>query len=212
MTERGWQPPRSRSGAPFVLIGVLLTLIVILLIGIFLVLNGQSGNVSPTASPSVAATASTEPSPAVEVTPQPTVGVTPEPTAEVTVPPTSTPTPAPSLAPGQTPRPTLTGFSGPHTASCTAPNGVAPAGYVHLTWTASDTTGVRISIDPPAPNTAYAYPYADYAWPAVTSADVPFACNPPNTDAAGAYHLYVITTEHTTGYFQYRYIKVYIKP
>ncbi len=203
MSRQGWRPPRSRSGPPFAVLGILLALIVVLLVGIVLVLNGSSGAAIPSASPSTAASevalGSLEPSLTPEVTLEPTLEVTPEPATEV--PPTLTPTVGPSLAPGQTPKPTLTGFTAPATASCTAPNGVAPAGYIHLTWTASDTTGVRISIDPPTPGTAYAYGYADYPWPAVTSADVPFACG-------AASHLYVITTAHTTGYFQYRYRKV----
>jgi hypothetical protein len=91
-------------------------------------------------------------------------------------------------------------------------NGTPTVGYIHLSWTAANTTAVRLSIDPPAPNTAYGYGYADYPWPAVTSADVPFACNPSTTDATGPYHLYVVTTAHTTGYFQYRFIKVYVQP
>ena len=219
MTRQGWRPPRSRSGPPFALIGVLLTLIVVLLIGILLTLNG-SGAAVATPSPSLAASevaiGSTGATASPETTVEPTVEVTPEvtpaATTEVTSPPGPSPTAGPSLAPGQTPKPTLTSFSGPHTASCTASNGVAPAGYIHLTWTASDTTGVRISIDPPDPKTAYGSGYADYAWPDVSSADVPFACGPPNSDATGAYHLYVVTTAHTAGYFQYRFIKVYIKP
>lgn len=206
MSRQGWRPPR-RSGPPFALLGILLTLIVVLLVGIILVMNGSSGAVTPSASPSTAASevaiASVEPSSTPELTVEPTLEVTPEVTPEppTEAPPTTTPTVGPSLAPGQTPKPTLTGFTAPATASCTAPNGSAPAGYIHLTWTASDTTGVRISIDPPAANRAYAYGYADYPWPAVSSADVPFACG-------SASHLYVITTAHTTGYFQYRYKKV----
>jgi hypothetical protein len=209
MTRQGWRPARSRSGPPLAIIGVLLTLVVVLLIAIVLILNGSGGLATATPSPSTvssqAVVATEGPGPTLEVTPEPTLEVIPEPTLEVT------PASGPSLAPGATPKPTLTSFSGPHTASCTAPNGVAPAGYIHITWTASDTTGVRISIDPPDVKTAYSYGYADYPWPAVSSADVPFACNPPNSDATGPYHLYVVTTAHTTGYYQYRYFKVYLK-
>src|SRR5260221_3048047 len=198
MTRQGWRPARSGSGPPFAILGVLLTLIVLLIIGILLVVNGQSGGVAATASPSTAASevasASTGPTVSPPATvPVPTVGVTPKPTVAVTARPTFTP--GPSLAPGQTPTPMLTGFTAPTTASCTKTNGVAPAGYIHLTWSASDVTGVRISIDPPSPSTAYAYGYADYAWPDVSAADVPFACG-------SASHLYVITTAPTTGYFQ----------
>ena len=39
----------------------------------------------------------------------------------------------------------------------------------------------------------------------------PFTCDPPNSDGGGAYHLYVVTTEHESGYFAYRYAKVYVK-
>jgi hypothetical protein len=101
-------------------------------------------------------------------------------------------------------------FSGPHIASCTGTNGTALVGYIHVSWTATNTTGIRLSIDPPAPDTAYGDGYADY--PAVGSADVPFDCDPPTSDATGPYHLYVVTTIHTTGYFSYRYMKVYLKP
>jgi hypothetical protein len=78
---------------------------------------------------------------------------------------------------------------------------------VHLSWTATNVSGVRLSIDPPSPAEAYAYGFFDY--PAVGSADVPFTCNPPNQDPTGYYHLYVLTTLHTSGYYQDRYIKVY---
>jgi hypothetical protein len=98
----------------------------------------------------------------------------------------------------------------PRSASCTGTNGAAPAGFVHLSWTASGVEGVRLSIDPPAPNNAYDYGYDDY--PAIGSADLPFTCDPPNSDAGGAYHMYVATTAHERGYFAYRYVKVYLKP
>jgi len=199
VTRQGWRPPPARRGPPFALIGVLLTLIVVLIVAILLV-NGSGG--PPTATPSPGATViaspSIEPSGTLEVTVAPTLEVTPE----ITAPPTPSPTSAASLAPGATPKPTVTSLSGPAKASCTAPNGVAPAGFIHLTWTASNTTGVRISIDPPAVNNAYDAGYADYAWPAVSSADVPFACGKDS-------HLYVVTTIHAPNtYFSYRYMTV----
>src|SRR3990170_934287 len=115
------------------------------------------------------------------------------PTPAPTVPPTSQPTQAPTLAPPPTPTtipspegtgdPFVDTLTGPGRASCTGTNGTGTPGYIHLSWTASNTTGIRLSIDPPAPNDAYDYGYDDY--PADGSADVPFTCDPPNEDANG---------------------------
>ena len=146
--------------------------------------------VVPTLSPSAAPTteAPTEPAPSE---PAPT-------SASATPPPAS---------PAGTPKPTVTSLKAPRTPSCTSDNGTGIVGYIHLSWAATGTSGVRLSIDPPSPGEAYDYPYADY--PATGSADVPFSCDPPNHDANGDYHLYVVTTIHDGGYYSYRYAKAY---
>jgi hypothetical protein len=122
-------------------------------------------------------------------------------------PPTEGPvtTPLGSPAPGSSP--SVDSLKVKRTADCLATNGTSSVGYVTITWTASGTTGVRISIDPPSPDVAYDYGFDDY--PASGSAEVPFACDPPNHDATGDYHLYVVTTLHDKGYFFYRFAKVY---
>jgi hypothetical protein len=116
------------------------------------------------------------------------------------------PTPAGS-ADASSGAPTIASFKAPHTASCLADNGTGTVGMIRLTWAASGTTGVRISIDPPSPDVAYDYPYDDY--PLAGSVDVPFACGPSTSDAQGAYHLYVVTTLKVGGYAFYRFAKVY---
>jgi hypothetical protein len=141
----------------------------------------------------------------------------PIPTAEPpsAAPATEAPTPAPPSAgpttpagsPAATPKPEVSSLKAPRTPSCTSDNGTGTVGYIRISWTSVGTTGVRLSIDPPSPGDAYDYGYADY--PAAGSADVPFSCDPPNHDANGDYHLYVVTTLHTGGYYAYRYAKVY---
>ena len=115
-----------------------------------------------------------------------------------------------SPAPSASRTPSVDSLKGPRSASCTGTNGTAPPGYIHLTWTASNTTGVRLSIDPPAPNDAYDYGYDDY--PAIGSADVPFTCDPPKSDARRRLPPVRGDDRSTTsGYFAYRYLKVYVR-
>lgn len=141
-------------------------------------------------------------------------------TAAAPTEPSSTGTPAteapPTEAPGETPLASLSASGGPpsvdtmqviRTASCASDNGTGTTGMVRITWTASGTTGVRISIDPPSAGVAYDYPFADY--PASGFADVPFACDPPNSDTKGEYHLYVVSTLKVAGHTFYRFAKVY---
>lgn len=165
---------------------------------------GCTDAAQPTPSPasSQPAAASAEPTATAEIVPTavPTAG---QPTE---APATEGPT-APPGSPAGTPKPQVDSLKAPRTASCTSTNGTDTVGYIRLSWTASVTSGVRLSIDPPSPATAYDYPYADYA--ATGSADVPFACDPPNHDANGDYHLYVVTTIHESGYYAYRYARVY---
>lgn len=194
-------PASTAAPARPIVIGVLAALaFVALVVAVFVVLGG---------------------SPAASIPPAPTSTVAP--TTVPTAAPAATQTAAPIETAVATPAETATGSAGPiasgtpivdsltgsRSASCTATNGTALPGYVKLTWTASNTSGVRLSIDPPAPNNAYDYGYDDY--PATGSAEVPFTCDPPNSDTKGAYHLYVVTTAHEGGYFAYRFIKVYVK-
>jgi len=110
-----------------------------------------------------------------------------------------------------TPKAIVQSLTVPAKANCLSDNGTGTIGYVHISWTATDATGVRLSIDPPSAATAYGAGYADYE--AIGSADVPFACDPPNSDAKGHYHLYVVTTTHAPGgYFSYRFAKAYQAP
>jgi hypothetical protein len=189
-----------------ILIGIgVAALLIALLLGALALLGG-----SPTTSPSPAPSASELPSAPASTSPPPPTSVAPSPTLLV---PPPTPTEAPSEGspgPGESGLPVVDSFSGPGSASCTADNGTGTPGNIRVKWTASNTPGVRLSIDPPAPNTAYGYGYDDY--PASGTADLPFTCDPPNTDSRGAYHLYVATTVHDGGYFAWRLIKVYIKP
>jgi len=196
--------PTARAPLPVrpILIGGGVALaILVLLAGLVLVLGG-----SPAASPSPAPTASPVPSasPATTVVPTtaPTAAQTP------TAAPAKTEAPTGTTTPGANPK--VDSLTGPRTASCTATNGTSTPGYIHLSWSASNATGVRLSIDPPSPNEAYGFGYQDY--PAAGSDDVPFTCDPQLSDANGAYHLYVVTTLHTTGHWAYRYLKVYLKP
>jgi hypothetical protein len=112
--------------------------------------------------------------------------------------------PAASLAPD------VTSMTIKRTADCASNNGTGTVGMIRISWTAEGSDGVRISIDPPSPDVAYGYGFADYA--ATGSVDLPFACDPPTTDAKGAYHLYVVTTLHTKGYYAWRFAKVYQTP
>ena len=199
--------PESTASSPLrpILIGGGIALVILAILGgLLLVLGG-----GPAASPSPAPTASTAPTTAVlaTATPAPTVPpVTAAPTPTTT--PAKTPSPTPTKAPSTSPK--VDSFSAPHSASCTGLNGTSTPGFIHLSWSASNTTGVRLSIDPPSPSNAYNYGYLDY--PAMGSDDVPFSCDAPLSDANGSYHLYVVTTIHTTGHYAYRYLKVYLKP
>lgn len=116
------------------------------------------------------------------------------------------PTPEAS-APTGSPVPSLDSMTVAHTARCDSDNGTGTIGMIRISWSATGTTGVRLSIDPPSPDVAYDYPFADD--PATGSADVPFACGPSASDAHGAYHLYVVTTLKVAGHASYRYAKVY---
>lgn len=187
-----------------ILIGIgVAGLLIILLLGALTLLGG-----SPAASPTPSASAE----PTVEVTLAPTEAPLPTATEAVveTITPTTEPTAAASPAPGDSGKPAVDSFTGPQSASCASDNGTGTPGNITLTWTSSNTSGVRLSVDPPAPNTAYSYGYADYG-PA-GSADLPFTCDPPNQDPSGLYHLYVATTIHDGGYFAWRLVKVYIRP
>jgi len=113
----------------------------------------------------------------------------------------------PSAGPSASLTPSVDSLKVKRSADCLGNNGTSTVGYVKITWTASGTTGVRISIDPPSADTAYDFGYGDY--PASGSAEVPFACDPPNHDANGDYHLYVVTTLHDKGYYFWRLAKVY---
>jgi hypothetical protein len=186
-----------------ILIGLgVAALLIALLLGALALLGG-----SPEASPSPTPMASVAPSSVASATPAPSTNGQPS----LVPPPTPTEPPSEvSPAPGESGLPVVDSFSGPASASCTGDNGTGTPGYIRLRWTASNTPGVRLSIDPPAPNTAYGYGYDDYE--ATGTADLPFTCEPPNTDSRGAYHLYVATTVHDGGYFAWRLIKVYLKP
>jgi hypothetical protein len=186
---------------PILIGGGIALVIVVLLGGLLLVLGG-----SPAASSSPEPTASGLPTAA----PTPTAGLTAPPVTAAPTPttaPVTTTAPTATTPPGTTPK--VDSFSAPHTASCTATNGTSTPGFIHVSWAASNATGIRLSIDPPSPSNSYNNGYLDY--PAVGSDDVPFTCNPPASDANGAYHLYVVTTLHTTGHYAYRYLKVYVK-
>ena len=195
------EAPAAASMQPILIgAGIALALVLIGIVGL-LVLGG-----SPSPSPTPGATSSAFPASAPPGTPSaaPTAAT---PTQAPTIAPPPTPTgPPSSAAPGS---PVVDSLKGPGRASCTGTNGTGTPGYIHLEWTASNTTGVRLSIDPPAPNDAYDYGYADYA--ADDEADVPFTCDPPNSDANGDYHLYVLTTLHDDGRFAWRYIRVYLR-
>ncbi len=184
------------------LIGIAIALgVIALLLGALFALTG-SPEASPTPEPTASPVATLAPS--AEAT---LASPTAEPTSEPTIIPPPTPTEAPaSEGSGD---PVVDTLTGPARASCTGTNGTDTPGYIHLEWTSSNTTGVRLSIDPPAPNVAYDYGYDDY--PADGDANVPFTCDPPNSDSNGEYHLYVATTVHDGGRFAWRFIRVYLR-
>ena len=199
------ETPRAVPVGP-IIIGAAFALAVVL-IGIVLlfVLGG-----SPAASPTPGPTSSTAPASAAPSSPSAPPSAAPVSEAPVSEEPATVP-PAPTAPPASVGSgdPVVDTLTGPGRASCTGSNGTGTPGYIHLEWTASNTTGVRLSIDPPAPNDAYDYGYEDY--PADGGADVPFTCDPPNSDANGEYHLYVATTIHDGGRFAWRFIRVYIR-
>lgn len=185
---------------PIILGAGLALAVVILGIALLLFLGG-----SPAASPTPGPTSSAAPTGTAPASPTAAPSVVPSVAPTITAPPTPAGPPS-SAGPGD---PVVDSLTGPRRASCTDDNGTGTPGYIHLEWTASNTTGVRLSIDPPAPNDAYDYGYNDY--PADASANVPFTCDPPNSDANGEFHLYVATTVHDGGRFAYRYIRVYLR-
>jgi hypothetical protein len=220
--RRGWDQPSRTPGWIYGLVGVLLTLVVVLAIVIFLVLgngNGAPGLASATSSPTAAVAATSAPAATAPASAAATPEITAAPTAEPTPAPTAASTPAPTAVPGSSAspapsgstKPTLVSISLPHKADCNGDNGTGQIGMITVAWTATGATGVRISIDPPTAAGAYDYGYQDYLAP-LTSAKVPFACDATLHDSGGYYHLYVVTTLHTTGYYQYRYQKVYQSP
>src|SRR5262249_31414905 len=99
-------------------------------------------------------------------------------------------------------KPTIATFKGPHTNNCNINS------TVHLTWTSTNTTGVRLAIDYPVASEGYANYFMDY--PSNGSADVPYSCDFTLSDSGGYYHLYTLITLHKTGgYYSYRIVKVY---
>lgn len=183
---------------PIAIGGGIALILVVLGIGAVALLGGSpAASPSPTIGPTASPVATAAPTPAATVAPTPTVA------------PTTAPTPTPAATSAGTGKPVVDSFSGPRSASCTGTNGTSTTGYIKLKWSASNTTGVRLSIDPPAANDAYDYGYDDY--PAQGEAEVPFTCDPPNSDSGGSYHLYVATTLHDGGRWAYRFIKVYVK-
>jgi hypothetical protein len=163
---------------------------------------GACSGLSATAGPTTGSTPSAAPS----VSQSPAPG-SPETSTAATPLATVAPPAEPSPGPSSSLPPLVETLKVRRTADCLGDNGTGTVGSIKLTWTASGTTGVRISIDPPSPDVAYDYGYADAA--ASGSAIVPFACDPPKHDATGHYHLYVVTTLHERGTAYYRYAKVY---
>ena len=216
--RRGWEQPARTPSWVYALVGVLLTLVVVLVVVILLGLgngNGSPGLASATATPtspagSVAPTDSGAPASAAvtpEITAAPTPEITPAPTPAPTAAPTPAVTPAPgttgSPAPSGSVKPTIVSMTIQHTADCHKDYGYGSAGFIKISWVSMGTTGVRISVDPPDAATAYGYGYKDE--PSSGTDWVPFTCGPTS-------HLYVVTTLHTTGYYQYRYAKVTQSP
>ena len=175
--------------------------IVVVVVGVFVGVAACT-DLAATATPTTGATPSAAPTETQSAAPG-----TPEASAAETPPATVAPPAEPSASPSSSLQPSVDTLKVRRRADCLGDNGTATVGSIRLTWTASGTTGVRISIDPPSPDVAYDYGYADY--PASGSAIVPFACDPPKHDANGDYHLYVVTTLHERGYAFYRYAKVY---
>ena len=218
-SDRGWQQPSRTPSWVYAAFGVLLTLAVVLATVVFLILgNGSGGLASASSTPTAAAGATASAlasigggSPSPEVTPEVTPEITPEVTPQVTPEVTAPATVGPSGSQSAATKPTLVSISMPHKADCNGENVTGQVGMITITWSTTGATGVRISIDPPAASGAYGYGYADYLAP-TTSAVVPFACGATLHDSGGYYHLYVVTTLHTTGYFQYRYQKIYQSP
>jgi hypothetical protein len=204
---RGWSQQRN---TPYLVLGTLVTVAAVLIVAI-LMLPGPGGLASATASPTTAASevavASATPSPpptsTPEITPAPTPEVTPEITLEVTPELTLAPSTAPSGSPSASSKPSVDSLSLQSKADCNHDYGYGSPGFIKITWTSTGTTGVRISIDPPSPATAYGAGYRDE--PPDGSDWVPFTCG-------SASHLYVVTTLHTSGYYQYRYQKVTQSP
>jgi hypothetical protein len=215
---QGWQQPTRTPTWVYALVGVLLTLAVVLAIVVFMLLgSGPGGLASASSTPTITPTAASTVggSPTAEVTPEITAAATPEitaaPTPEITPPVTLSPGSSGSPAPSGSIKPTLVSITLPHKADCNGQNGTGQVGMISIDWSTLGATGVRISIDPPTPAGAYDYGYADY--PTATGpAVVPYACGQTLHDSGGYYHLYVVTTLHTTGYYQYRYQKVYQSP
>jgi hypothetical protein len=159
-------------------------------------LDTAGASLGPTPPPSAPASESATPGP------QTTAPHTPAPSTAHTPAPSKTPTPS------ATPKPTITSFTGPATAHCDGYNGTGTLGYIHLSWTSTNTTGVRLAIDRPDVTNAYANFYMDYA--SSGSDDVPFSCDTTLSDSNGPYHLYMLITKHAaSGYYQYKYIRVY---
>jgi hypothetical protein len=179
---------------------------VLALAGVALIAVGCSSAPTPTTTGPGTSTgptsgASTVPTAVPTAVVEPTgAAPTPEPTA-------AEPTAIASAGPVGSGLPSVDSIKIRHTADCLVDYGNGGPGLIKLTWTASNTTGVRVSIDPPSPAEAYGYGYADYG--VSGTAVVPFACDPPNHDANGNYHLYVVTTLHESGYAFYRYARVY---
>jgi hypothetical protein len=201
----------SRSG---IVIALGLGIVLALLLALGFTTGLLGGLASATQTPGIAAAsagASAGPSGEASGVPTPTLGATQAPTAAVA----PTHTPRPSIAAGASgapsTKPTLVSIAIPHKADCNGDDGTGTIGQITIAWSTTGATGVRISIDPPTASGAYGYGYQDYLAP-LTSATVPFACGSPLEDSGGSYHLYVITTLHTTGYYQYRYQKVYQSP
>jgi hypothetical protein len=171
------------------------------LLGIIVVVVGVVActDLAATATPTTGSTPSVAPSETQSPAPQASSTETPSATVA--------PAAEPSAGPSSSLPPLVETLKVRRTADCHGDNGTGTVGSIRLTWTASGTTGVRISIDPPSPDVAYDYGYADDA--ASGSAIVPFACDPPKHDAKGDYHLYVVTTLHERGAAYYRYAKVY---
>lgn len=221
-SQPGWDRPRTPSWV-YALVGVLLTLVVILGIVIVMLLGSDTSGLAsatstptippagatPTGAPSEVAGAAQSAAPSAVPSEAPTPQVTPAHTPQPT--PAITQAPGASGSPAASTKPTLVSITIPHKADCNADNGTGALGQITIAWSTTGATGVRISIDPPTPAGAYDDGYQDYAAP-LTSATVPFACDPPLHDSGGSYHLYVVTTLHTTGYYQYRYQKVYQSP